>query len=414
MTNGEAAQARLIAALAAPLTNGPVEIVALETAGAAIRRGAIFDRAGRQIGGIENFQLDFVRFAPAAPVETLRRQQRAGDLPISVETAPEWRLIAHDAPEIAYSVPPIGLDTPEIVAVEGTGATIRFEASGEIEIGFHAHPWSGVVEVRHGGETREIDLYQPHTAAPRPERIDLGTERTRVEIALTGRRQEGALGSQCLFAGYRAPTGRQIPLRHVKTPKLRGAAFTAAFHRLLDGVPPEGLLLDLGGGNRQIDDPRYLNLDYANFDEPDLIGDATRLPLRDASVDAVYSTGVFEHIDDPLAAGAEVARVLKPGAKAVIGWAFMQPIHSEGAHFYNATPWGMQRAFAGLRLNRIWHETSFAFLVRWGAAVSDLVGRVPAQELEDVCATLARWDAMIPESHKAYMANGVWGEFEKA
>ena len=140
----------------------------------------------------------------------------------------------------------------------------------------------------------------------------------------------------------------------------------------------------------------------------------TRLPLRDASVDAVYSTGVFEHIDDPLAAGAEVARVLKPGAKAVVGWAFMQPIHSEGAHFFNATPWGMQRAFAGLRLNRIWHETSFAFLVRWGAAVSDLVGRVPAQELEDVCATLARWDAMIPESHKAYMANGVWGEFEKA
>ena len=31
--------------------------------------------------------------------------------------------------------------------------------------------------------------------------------------------------------------------------------------------------------------------------------------LRDGSVDAVYSTGVFEHIDDPLRAGAEAARV---------------------------------------------------------------------------------------------------------
>jgi SAM-dependent methyltransferase len=245
-------------------------------------------------------------------------------------------------------------------------------------------------------------------------RLELGPSPQRVEIVLTGRKNDCSLGRQCLFAGFKTQTGRMVPLRHRKAAKVRGAPFTAAFQRLMAGVPENGLLLDLGGGNRQIDDARYINLDYADYAEPDLIGDATRLPLRDGSVDAVYSTGVFEHIDDPLRAGAEVARVLKRGGKAVIGWAFMQPIHSEGQHFYNATPWGVERAFAGLQRNRMWYETSLAFLIRWGASVSGLVGRAPQEEIEAVCATLSRWDALIPETHKSYMANGVWAEFEKS
>ncbi len=182
---------------------------------------------------------------------------------------------------------------------------------------------------------------------------------------------------------------------------------------MLASVPESGLLLDVGGGNRQIDNSRYINLDYAAYDEPDLIGDATLLPLQDASIDAVYSTGVFEHIGDPARAGAEVARVLKSGGRAIIGWAFMQPIHSEGQHFYNATPWGLERAFSALKVKRMWYETSFAFLVRWGASVSGLHGRAPAGEIDAVCETLKRWDALIPETHKQYMANGVWAELEK-
>ncbi len=264
------------------------------------------------------------------------------------------------------------------------------------------------------GGSREIDLYQPHTSVPRPFRLDLGPTPERVEIRVTGRRNDCALGAQCLFAGFRQQTGRSVALRHRKTPRVRGAPFTGPFERLLADVPANGMLLDLGGGNRQIDDARYINLDYSDYAEPDLIGDATQLPLRDGAVDAVYSSGVFEHLRDPLGAGAEVARVLKPGGKAVIDWAFMQPIHAEGLHFYNATPWGVELAFRGLQLKHIWYSTSFAFLVRWGASVSDLVGRVPAEEIEAVCATLSRWDQLIPDSHKSYMANSVWAEFEKA
>ena len=72
--SGEAAQARLLAALACPLTNGPVEIVALETAGRAVLTGAIFNRAGARVGAIDNFQVDFVRPGEGEPLPRLRRQ----------------------------------------------------------------------------------------------------------------------------------------------------------------------------------------------------------------------------------------------------------------------------------------------------------------------------------------------------
>jgi len=413
-TNAEAAQARLLAALVSPIANGPVEIVPYETAGAAVLSGAIFDRSGARIGGIENFQVNFVHVGEGEPLHVLRRQLAAGALPHRIESVAEWRLIPHDSQEISYTAPSTFIESANLVAVEQPGGIIAFDGVGAVEVQLYAHPWSGIVELRHSGRALEIDLYQPHTSVPRPLRLDLGPTPRRVEIVVTGRRNDCALAAQCLFGGFRQQTGRYVPLRHRKTPKVRGAPFTGPFQELLAGVPKSGLLLDLGGGNRQVDDARYINLDYSDYAEPDLIGDATQLPLRDGAVDAVYSSGVFEHLRDPLRAGAEVARVLKPGGKAIIDWAFMQPIHAEGLHFYNATPWGVELAFSGLKLRNIWYSTSFAFLVRWGASVSDLVGRVPAEEIEAVCATLSKWDTLIPDSHKSYMANSVWAEFDKA
>ena len=412
-TPGEAAQARLLAALACPFTNGPLEVVPFSLANGAIFEGAVFNRAGTRVARIANFQLDFVRLGEAGALEALRRQTAAGELPRQVDSAPEWRLVPHNSPDIAYSTPPLPVDNPEIVAIDAAGSTIAFEASGPIELQFYAHPWSGLVEITFGDTVQTVDLYRPHLASPRPLALDLGPARTRLQIRLTGQRNPVAFSAQCLFGGYTYPTGAQTPLRFVKRPKVRGAPFGADFSRLLDFVPPDGILLDVGGGNRQIDDPRYINLDYADFVEPDLIADAMQLPLRDASVDAVYSTGVFEHIADPIRAGAEVARVLKPGGRATIGWAFMQPIHSEGHHFYNATPWGVEYAFKALKLTKMWHTTSFEFLLRWGAQVSGLNAIVPASEIDAVCRTLNRWDQLIPEDKQPYMANSVWAEFEK-
>ena len=47
-------------------------------------------------------------------------------------------------------------------------------------------------------------------------------------------------------------------------------------------------------------------------------GDATRLPMADASVDLVMSTDVWEHIDDHETVASESFRVLRPGGRLLV------------------------------------------------------------------------------------------------
>jgi SAM-dependent methyltransferase len=49
------------------------------------------------------------------------------------------------------------------------------------------------------------------------------------------------------------------------------------------------------------------------------VADVRDLPFGDASFDAVYSMGTIEHFDETEQAVAEIARVLRPGGRAIIG-----------------------------------------------------------------------------------------------
>ncbi|MFI9510871.1 methyltransferase domain-containing protein [Nocardia sp. NPDC052566] len=47
-------------------------------------------------------------------------------------------------------------------------------------------------------------------------------------------------------------------------------------------------------------------------------GSAYQLPFEDASFDAVRCERVYQHLDDPAAATAEIARVLRPGGRVIL------------------------------------------------------------------------------------------------
>ena len=49
------------------------------------------------------------------------------------------------------------------------------------------------------------------------------------------------------------------------------------------------------------------------------IGDVRALPFADDSFDAIYSMGTIEHFDETERAVEEMARVLKPGGRAIVG-----------------------------------------------------------------------------------------------
>lgn len=110
-----------------------------------------------------------------------------------------------------------------------------------------------------------------------------------------------------------------------------------------------GICLSIGGGPMRTY-PQLVNLNIGPFANVDIVGDAHHLPYADNSVAAVHSEAVFEHLSDPAIAAREVARVLKPGAKAFICTPFMQAYHGYPHHYQNFTVSGHGHLFeaAGL------------------------------------------------------------------
>jgi SAM-dependent methyltransferase len=97
----------------------------------------------------------------------------------------------------------------------------------------------------------------------------------------------------------------------------------AALRERMAAFPEGGLALDLGCGRspyRTLAPAgcRWVRLDVSAAARPDLVGRGEALPFADASFDRVLSTQILGLVDDPLAVGREVARVLRPGGMALV------------------------------------------------------------------------------------------------
>lgn len=66
----------------------------------------------------------------------------------------------------------------------------------------------------------------------------------------------------------------------------------------------------------------------------DHVCEITRIPLPDASLDAILCTEVLEHVVDPMAVVAEFSRLLKPGGRLMLTAPHGSPVHMEPYHFY--------------------------------------------------------------------------------
>ncbi|GAB4418623.1 MAG: hypothetical protein OHK0021_23740 [Bryobacter sp.] len=122
-------------------------------------------------------------------------------------------------------------------------------------------------------------------------------------------------------------------------------------------LPRGALLLDAGAGEGQyrhhFPHCRYLGLDLGIGDEAwnyaglDLVGDLLKLPLRDASVEALLSVVTLEHVWDPRRAIEEMARVAKPGARLLLVAPLEWEEHQQPHDYYRFTRFALSRLLEG-------------------------------------------------------------------
>jgi SAM-dependent methyltransferase len=75
----------------------------------------------------------------------------------------------------------------------------------------------------------------------------------------------------------------------------------------------------------------------------DRVLDVRAMPeVADASYDAVFCSGVLEHVDDVWAAVRECERILRPGGVFLVGVPFQQRIHCAPGDFWRFTAYGVR------------------------------------------------------------------------
>jgi SAM-dependent methyltransferase len=84
----------------------------------------------------------------------------------------------------------------------------------------------------------------------------------------------------------------------------------------------------------------YLNIDATT--KPDIVADATEIPLPDESVDVVVCTEVLEHLATPALCVDEIWRVLKPGGGFIGSAPFVFPVHGDPSDYYRYTESGLR------------------------------------------------------------------------
>jgi ubiquinone/menaquinone biosynthesis C-methylase UbiE len=66
----------------------------------------------------------------------------------------------------------------------------------------------------------------------------------------------------------------------------------------------------------------------------DHVSDVARIPVLDASFDAILCTEVLEHVPEPIAAIREFSRILKPGGRLFLSAPLGSGLHQQPHHYY--------------------------------------------------------------------------------
>jgi SAM-dependent methyltransferase len=192
-------------------------------------------------------------------------------------------------------------------------------------------------------------------------------------------------------------------------------------HRATAGLAPHarGELLDIGCGERPYEAlfaphvTRYVGIEYppvADNLHPeiwgmielirgvvDVWGDGQRMPFKTGAFDTVLALEMLEHVADPDAVVAEIARVLRRGGRLLLTVPLIAPLHQWPFDYYRYTPRGIEAVLArhGFEIAHLEPRGNFASAT--GATVSHWMLRALGSRRlnHDGSVSLSRWRAPL-------------------
>lgn len=136
-----------------------------------------------------------------------------------------------------------------------------------------------------------------------------------------------------------------------EAPAARGGRHLAFIQRAAAELAPGSSILDVGAGDAPYRElfahASYLTCDwehsiYKPDRPPDIVATASNIPLDVASVDAILSTQVLEHVAEPSSVLAEFFRLIKPGGRLWLTAPLAWYLHEEPYDYYRYTSHGLR------------------------------------------------------------------------
>lgn len=110
--------------------------------------------------------------------------------------------------------------------------------------------------------------------------------------------------------------------------------------KFVQGLKKNLKIINIGSGTKALRDD-VINIDFQPLAGVDIVADATALPFKNNSIDAVVCVYILEHAPDSQGIMKEIFRVLKPGGLLYLKAPFMMAFHSAPDDYYRWTKSGL-------------------------------------------------------------------------
>ena len=364
------------------------------------------------VATVRNFKYDFVHFKDSPLFSQLCLADLEAQQPVVLEGYPVDETISFDDKRLHTSGSWRIWEDNYLMTEGEVGTSVTFRGVfTDVSIRLLNSEWSGCAGLYLDGRlVREVDLYQSGWPIVRwyPVAYDLSPGEHELEVRASGRKNEKSRGQQIFVKEVlitRLSASESCKDR--RTEINRVLPVFPSVRDLFANVPQDGLILDCGSGDRILDDPRYVSLDWELCQLPMVHGDVLELPFKSETFDLVFSQALLEHVSNPFVAAEEMCRVTRHGGLIWAGMAFMQPVHAVPSHYFNATAWGIQELFKKMEILQVSWFGELSSTVDWLCRASGVVEKASPEEYQLLMEHIRRMDAHVSYEKLQNIASGV-------